>query len=58
MLVAKLSDEFLVTGKPVSIEQFMYGLREMFEVGKIVNGPRFTFMGCDIEHREDGSILF
>lgn len=52
LLVAKLSDDFLVAGKLGGIDDFTRDLQARFIVGKIVDGPVYTFGGCDITHYE------
>lgn len=57
LLVAKLSDDFLVAGKTEDIDEFMRQLQLRFIVGKIVGGPVFKFSGCEVLIQDNGDIL-
>lgn len=56
LFVAKLSDDFLLAGNLSDIDVFMKDLQSIFVKGKIVDGPVYSFGGCDILIYEDGSI--
>lgn len=56
LLVAKLSDDFLVAGMSEDIDEFMIDLQKRFIVGKIVDGPKYAFGRCEIVQMDNGSI--
>lgn len=49
LLVAKVVDDFLITGRTEDIKAFMKELAEEFEVGKTAIGGAFKFNGCEID---------
>lgn len=56
LLVAKLSDDFLVAGTTAEIDSFMNALKTRFVVGRIVDGPLYHFGGCEIRTHDNGDI--
>ena len=56
LMVAKVTDDFLVAGKLDYIQEFMDRLKERFTVGKVVIKYRFYFNGCEIQQSPNGDI--
>lgn len=56
LMVAKVTDDFLVAGKLEYIHEFMDRLQQRFTVGKVVVDERFHFNGCEIEQDQSGNI--
>lgn len=56
LIVAKLSDDFLVAGLHAEIDAFMDALKKRFIVGRIVDGPLYHFGGCEIRMGGNGDI--
>ena len=56
LLVAKVTDDFLVAGQVEAIKQFMAKLQDRFIVGKVIVDNIFHFNGCEVEQHTDGSI--
>lgn len=56
LMVAKVTDDFLVGEKMEYIHEFMDRLQERFTVGKVVGDGRFHFNGCEIEQDKHGNI--
>lgn len=48
ILVAKVTDDFLVAGKKDRVESYMNELKKGFDVGKVQIGENFKFNGCEI----------
>ena len=40
LLIAKVSDDFLISGMKIDIEKFLANLRKRFGVGKAIFGPK------------------
>lgn len=57
LIMAKLTDDFLIAGMPKDIEEFAFQLKTRFEVGKIAKGPTHNFGGCEILVQENGDII-
>lgn len=57
LLVAKTSDDFLVSGSRNSIEEFFTRLKVRFEVGKAIIAPVMKFNGCEVRMQDDGGII-
>lgn len=49
VLVAKVTDDFLVTGTKDNIEAFVNGLKDEFDVGQISIAGSFRFKRCEIK---------
>ena len=56
LLVAKVTDDFLVRGSVAAIDCFLSKLRKRFLVGKVVVDSQFYFNGCEIEQDTEGNI--
>lgn len=56
LLVAKVTDDFLIGGLTPDIIQFINKMKEKFEVGKAVIDESFFFDGCEITQDAAGSI--
>lgn len=58
MLVAKVVDDFLIAGKPASVEMFLDKLGSKFELGSVNRTDTHSFLGCRIQCAHDSSIKF
>lgn len=56
LLIAKVTDDFLIGGSLKDIRAFIDLLRKRFIVGKTVVDAKCFFDGCEIEQSIDGSI--
>eukprot|EP00177_Eucheuma_denticulatum_P007832 GFKZ01014258.1.p1 GENE.GFKZ01014258.1~~GFKZ01014258.1.p1 ORF type:complete len:1202 (-),score=97.36 GFKZ01014258.1:1881-5486(-) len=56
LLVAKLSDDFLMAGSQSALHEFSDSIHRRFEVGKLVKGPAYQFGGCDIKYHTNGDV--
>ena len=56
IVVAKVTDDFIIGGKVQSICDFVSEMKKRFEVGKVVIDARFFFNGCEIEQDEEGNV--
>ena len=56
LLVAKVTDDFLLGGLVHEIKNFNLLLQARFVVGKVILDDKIYFDGCDIEQAADGSI--
>lgn len=57
LLVAKTSDDFLVSGNKTTVENFFSRLKSRFEVGKAIIASVMKFNGCEIVIEKDGGIV-
>lgn len=57
LIVAKLSDDFLVCGKLSDVNKFLREIQKRFEGGKIGMGLTFHFGGCEINYDPNGDII-
>lgn len=48
LIVAKVTDDFLLSGKEEDIREFMTKLRSGFDIGKVSVRGEFNFNGCEI----------
>lgn len=48
LMVAKVTDDFLVADKLDYVQEFVDRLQKRFRVGKVVINERFHFNGCEI----------
>lgn len=48
LLMAKTVDDFLISGIPITLDEFLKRLNERFEVGKTQLGLDYTLNGCYI----------
>lgn len=56
LLVAKVTDDFLICGLTTDISRFIDKMKEKFDVGKAVIDNSFLFDGCEISQDEPGNI--
>lgn len=56
LLIAKVTDDFLVSGPLSKINDFMEDLKKDFDVGKIRIGNHFTFNGCEVSIDADRNV--
>ncbi len=56
LIVAKVTDDFLIAGEIESINHFAKELGNRFEIGKYVVDKPFTFNGCDLSQTSLGTI--
>lgn len=56
LLVAKVTDDFLLGGSVGEMQLFVDNLQKRFIVGKIVINQKIHFDGCEITQEGDGSI--
>lgn len=49
LFLAKVTDDFLCSGAPKTITQFMHHLGNRFAVGKTVVDEKFHFNGCEVK---------
>lgn len=56
LLIAKVTDDFLLGGSVESMEAFIRDLKKRFIVGKIIVNAKPHFDGCEIEQYADKSI--
>ena len=55
LMIAKVADDFLVSGKLDFIQEFMDRLQhQRFTVGKVVIDEHFHFNGCEIQQSRTG----
>lgn len=52
LIVAKVTDDFLLGGSALDMNDFVAMLRKRFIVGKVVVDSKFHFDGCEIEQDE------
>ena len=57
LLVAKVTDDFLLGGTKEAMQQFTNLLEKRFEVGKVIIDDMIHFDGCEIRQDEQGNIL-
>lgn len=53
LLIAKATDEFLVSGKTEDARNFMRELGKAFKVGKVAIGGTFRFISCEVDVGDD-----
>lgn len=56
MIVAKVVDDFIISGKYDAVESFITALSERFELGTVNRSDTHSFLGCRIQRSRDGSI--
>lgn len=56
LLVAKVTDDFLLAGSLAEMEAFVDRLKRRFVVGKVVINDKVNFDGCELEQYKDGTI--
>lgn len=56
LLVAKVTDDFLLGGSVEQMQHFVKDLKERFIVGKVLLNSKLHFDGCEIEQYQDRSI--
>ena len=56
LIVAKVTDDFLIGGLVPAIKSFIYRMKLRFQIGKEVVDQKFLFDGCEIEQYKDESI--
>ena len=56
LMIDKVTDDFLVSGKLDYIHEFMDRLQQRFTVGKVVIDERFHFNGCEIQQSRNVNI--
>lgn len=56
LLVAKVTDDFLLGSTVQQTEMFVRDLNKRFEVGKVLLNAKIHFDGCEIEQNMNGSI--
>ena len=57
LLVAKVTDDFIIGGTIEEIENIIQAMKERFNVGKTISNQPFFFDGCEIRQKPDGSII-
>ena len=56
LLIAKVTDDFLLGGSPKHMQMFIDKLKQRFDVGKVIIDDKIHFDGCEIEQDREGNI--
>ena len=56
LIVAKVTDDFLIGGRTEIICKFIDRMKRRFDVGKVVIDDKFHFDGCEIQQENEGNI--